>query len=300
MAAKDNKRLAEAVANVARGDPPILLDGATGTELERRGVPAGLPLWSSHALLDAPEVVGEIHRDYVQAGCQWITANTFRTQRHVLEKSGLGHEDERLTGFAIELAAAARPGGGVLGSAPPLEDCYRPDLVPADSVLAKAHGRHCRLLAEAGADGIWVETHNTVREAVAASVAAAETGLPFLVSFVCDPAGRLLSGETLEDGLQAVAPLRPVAVGVNCLPPSAVDACLSSLRAAGPPWFVAANLGPPASEGSFERANSVDPESFAGLAEGWLETGATLVGGCCGTTPAHLAAVASALSRSLA
>src|SRR5574342_1176370 len=93
---------------------PLLLDGATGTELNRRGVNTDLPLWSARALLEAPDVLGQIHLDYVRAGAELITANTFRTHRRSLARAGLGDEAERLTRLAVSLARdavrAAQPG----------------------------------------------------------------------------------------------------------------------------------------------------------------------------------------------
>ncbi|MCS5637780.1 MAG: homocysteine S-methyltransferase family protein, partial [Myxococcota bacterium] len=147
-------------ARLARG-PTLLLDGALGTELERRGCPAGLPLWSTHGLLEAPELVAEIHGDYARAGAEILTANTFRTQRRTLERSGasqgsLGPRDAELTQQAVDLA---RRGAGcvdrpiwVAGSAPPLEDCYRPDRVPEDRDLEREHSIHMENLANAGVD----------------------------------------------------------------------------------------------------------------------------------------------------
>ena len=147
----DRKELARAFRErLARG-PALLLDGALGTELERRGCPAGLPLWSTHALLEAPERVAEIHGDYAEAGAEILTANTFRTQRRTLQRAtasreNLGTRDAELTQLAVDLARTGaasvdRP-VWIAGSAPPLEDCYRPDRVPDDEALEREHSIH--------------------------------------------------------------------------------------------------------------------------------------------------------------
>jgi S-methylmethionine-dependent homocysteine/selenocysteine methylase len=292
---------AAALGRRLAGGPPLLLDGATGTELERRGVRSALPLWSALGLLEAPEVVLAIHRDYVAAGAEALTANTFRTQRRALARGGHGARAAELTRLAVGLArrAADEAGAGrrvfVLGSAPTLEDCYRPDLVPDAAALAREHEEHARNLVAAGADAILVETQNTVREAVAAVRAAREAGAAAWASFVCGEGARLLSGEPLAAALEAVAPLGPLAVGVNCLPPSAVPACLPALRAAGPPFSVYANLGEPDDATGFRRREDCSPAEFAGFARAWVAAGAAAVGGCCGTTPAHLRAVRGVL-----
>jgi S-methylmethionine-dependent homocysteine/selenocysteine methylase len=279
--------------------PPLLLDGATGTELERRGAKSTLPLWSAHALLHDPELVGRIHADYVAAGAELLTANTFRTQRRTLARGGLGERAGELTARAVELARQAAGGSdravAVLGSAPTLEDCFRPDLVPNSTSLEREHGEHAANLAAAGVDAILVETMNTIPEALAALRAARATGLPALVSFVCWRGPRLLSGETLHDALEALRPEAPAALLVNCLPPSNVAPCLSVLRAVGLPFGVYPNLGAPVDEGDRSRSEDCAPERFAAQAASWLEAGASLVGGCCGTTPAHLRAVAQGM-----
>jgi S-methylmethionine-dependent homocysteine/selenocysteine methylase len=272
-----------------------LLDGATGTELERRGVPSALPLWSAHALLTAPDVVREVHRDYARAGADALTANTFRTQARALAHAGLDARAGELTALAVRLAREGAHAGGredalVLGSASPLEDCYRPERVPDDASLAREHAAHARHLVRAGADAILVETMNSAREAEAALRAAREAGAPALVSFVCTPGARLLSGEPLADAIARVAPLAPLAVGVNCAPWSELAACLPTLRAAGLPFFAYGNLGAPRADGL--RTHDASPLELAAHAAAWIEAGAAAVGGCCGTTPAHVAALA--------
>lgn len=297
MAAKDNNRVASALALANRRDRPLLLDGATGTELERRGLDCSLPLWSTRALLDVPDAVQAVHAAYAEAGCRWITAATFRTQRRVLDRAGLGEWAGTLTRRAVDLARAGAPGRVLLGSAPPLEDCYRPDLSPDDPSLNREHAEHAAHLAAAGVDGILVETHPTIREARCAAAAARDVGLPAIVSFTCDDRGRLLSGESLSAALAEVRPMEPVAVGVNCLTPPAVRSCLPALGTTDLPVLISGNLGAPCSDGSFGRRDDCSPAEFADLGEEWVRAGATIVGGCCGTTPGHLRALADRMAE---
>jgi S-methylmethionine-dependent homocysteine/selenocysteine methylase len=278
-----------------------VLDGALGTELERRGVPTGLPLWSARALWEAPGAVREIHREAVRAGAEALTANTFRTQRRTLERGGRGAEAAALCALAIQLAreaaAGASPAAFVLGSIAPLEDCYRPDLVPEDDVLAREHAEHAAHLAAAGADALWIETMNTVREAAAAARAAGATGLPFVASFVCDGGARLLSGEPLAAALDAVAPAGPLAVAVNCVAPEALEPCLPVLAASGLPFGLYPNLGAPDPVRGFAPSDAVAPAAFGAAARRWIAAGAAFVGGCCGTRPDHVHALAEAAHR---
>lgn len=285
----------------ARRAPALVLDGAVGTELEARGFPAPLPLWSARALLERPALVAEIHRDYVAAGAELLTANSFRTHRRSLLAGGAGERAAELTALAVSLAreaARAAPRATfVLGSAAPLEDCFRPDLVPGDAALAREHAEHAEHLAAAGADAILVETMNCVREAAAAARAAAASGLPVLVSFVCGEPARLLSGEPLAAALDAVAAAAPLAVSVNCLPPAAAETCLATLAASGLPFGLYPNLGAPDPERAFARSADCTPAELGARAEGWLAAGACFVGGCCGTRPAHVRALAEAARR---
>ena len=284
----------------ALADGPLLFDGATGTELERRGLDCGLPLWSSRALLEAPEAVEAIHREYVAAGVDCLTANTFRTQAHVLRKAGLGSRALELSRLAVDLARRAaqdRPGVRVAGSAAPLEDCYRPDRVPPEDTLEREHGQHCDALAAGGADWILVETMGTVREARAAAKAAQSTGLPVLVSLIGAASGpRLLSGEPAEAAIEALIPLSPAALLVNCMPAGRVDPWLSVLRDSGLPFGISPNLGAPGADPAAARSDDLTPAAFAERAAGWAAAGARLIGGCCGTRPAHLRAAHAALS----
>ncbi len=273
-----------------------VLDGATGTELERRGVLCELPLWSAHALLAAPERVRAIHSDYARAGADALTANTFRTQAHALARAGLASRAEELTALAVRLARDGAQEAGasdtlVVGSAPPLEDCYRPALVPDDATLAREHAAHARNLVRAGVDAVLIETMNCAREAEAALRATREAGSNALVSFVCGADARLLSGEPLDEAVERIAPLGPLAVGVNCAPWSTLAACLPVLRASQRPFFAYANLGAPLARGT--HTHELAPRAFAAKAALWSEAGAGWLGGCCGTTPAHIAAIAA-------
>ena len=269
-----------------RSGDPLLLDSGMGTELERRGMRLDLPLWSARALLDRPDLVLEIHRDNVAAGADILTANTFRTQRRTLESAGMGSRAEELTRAAVSLArqAASEAGRPVLvaGSAAPLADCYRPDLVANRAVLEREHAAHAENLLAAGVDFVLVETMNTIREAQAAA-GAVSGRVPVAVSFVTNGRGFLLSGEPLEDAVRAVLPFRPFAAGVNCVPAHRVRGEVERIRAAAPEIAVAAYAN--------VLADPASPGEYAGLAAGWVHAGARIVGGCCGTTPAHVGAL---------
>lgn len=282
----------------ARLEPgrPLVLDGALGTELDRRGVRTYLPLWSALGLIERPEVVEQVHRDYAAAGADVLITNTFRTTRYTLEKGGRdGNEAVALNRLAVEVARAAADAGGrralVAGSIAPLEECYAPGLSPGASAYV-AHREQARQLADAGADFLMIETMPIVSEAEAAARAALETGLEVTVGFVLGDDGRILSGETLAQAVEALRDLPISGIVVNCSPAAVITDALRVLRnLTDMPIGGYANLGTVEATVGWTPDERIDGRAYAVRVEPWLEAGAMLVGGCCGTRPAHIAAV---------
>ncbi len=275
----------------------LLLDGATGTEIERRGLHTYLPLWSALGLMEQPDLVRAIHEDYARAGADILTANTFRTTARTLAHADRdpAHAAD-LTGLAVRLAREAAVASQrdilVAGSIAPLEDCYSPWLSPPDDVAYEEHLAHARNLAAAGVDFLMIETMPVIHEAVAAVRAARTTGLPVTASFVLGSDGRLLSGETLASAVQSVAPLGICAVLVNCSPPGTITEALQSLRKLTDlPIGGYANLGTVDDTVGWKADERISGSVYAAAAESWLQAGAQIIGGCCGTRPEHIAAL---------
>ncbi len=293
----------------------LVLDGAIGTELERRGIPAPLPLWSAGALITHSHVVEAIHRDYVEAGADIVVANTFRANLRTLRAAGRAEQGEALNRLAVELARRAvslpsedhRLETGATGrevwvaaSVGPVEDCYHPERVPDEPTLQSEHAQMMAWLKAADPDLIWIETMNTVREARAAAQASAAVGLPFAVSFVVQESGDLLSGEALEDAVAAVEPFDPLAIGVNCIPPRAVAELLRRLRrSTARPLSAYAHIGNPEPIRGWSYSQDLSPAEYVEYARQWLGEGAAIVGGCCGTTPPHIRALRALVRRAL-
>ena len=249
----------------------ILLDGALGTELGRRGVPTPLPLWSAQALLDASDVVGAIHEDYVRAGADIITANTFRVTPRALAKVGRAADAEQLLARAITLARGAveRASGGrevlIAGAMAPLEDCYRPDLAPEQGAAEREHAEQAVRLARLGVDLILIETMNSSAEAKAALRGAKPAGIPVLVSFLCRNGREVWNGEALADAVRAIEALKPDAILVNCVGPDTIAECLGEMaRATRLPIGCYPNAGEPdMAHGSWRFDPSWTPQRFA-------------------------------------
>lgn len=280
--------------------PVLLLDGATGSELHRRGIATPVPLWSTAALLTAPDAVLQLHREYVAAGAEVVTAATFRTKRRTLASAGRRESARDLTRLAVELARRAAP-RFVAGSIAPLEDCYEPRLVPSDPECEAEHAELARDLAEAGVDLLLVETMNTIREARSAALAAKATGLPVVVSFVCGSDDRLLSGETVTAAATSLLQVGVDALAINCTPTPTLTRPLAELLttvAGRLPCGAYGNIGHTDAIHGFTCTEELDADGYATRALGWVEQGARFVGGCCGTTPAHIARLRQALDTS--
>ncbi|MGK4580021.1 homocysteine S-methyltransferase family protein [Kitasatospora sp. HPMI-4] len=290
-------------------DRPVLLDGAKGTELQRLGVAVTDPWWTTAALLTEADRtrLAEIHRSYTRAGADLVTALTFRTNRRALQRAGAGEDRSReLVRTAVEVARSATDTADtpvLAASVTAVEDCYQPRLVPPDADLREEHGWLAARLAEAGVGLVLAETINSAREAVAVAAACTEQGLPVWVGFVCTSDGRLLSGESIGTAARQAAAAGAGAVLVNCSTPADTDAALEVLSADCPvPIGAYPNLE--------DRSDIADwvavdryvpvrfgPEEFAELmAERVRRYGLSVVGGCCGSTPAHIAALRSRLA----
>ena len=271
--------------------------------MERRGISTRLPLWSGQALLDAPERIRDIHKEYARAGADVLTAATFRTTPRTLGKLGLAAEADRLTTLAVALVregldeAETGREHWIAGSIAPLEDCYRPDLAPPPDEAEREHADQAARLRHAGADFILLETMNNISEAVAAARGVKRCGLPFWVSFIAGDPGEILSGEPLESAVDAVEAEGPEAILVNCTPIDRLGGCLEALaRSTRLPRGCYPNLGAPnLPDATWRFDDATTPERFASAASDWLRTGVQIIGGCCGTRPAHIASLRTAL-----
>jgi homocysteine S-methyltransferase len=272
-----------------------------GTELQRRGANTDLPLWSAEALVISPGLVRQVHEEYITAGVDIITANTFRTTRRSFLRTGLPDRSKQLTSIALGLARQAKEtflhrDVLVAGSMAPLEDCYRPELVPSRRALEEEHAELAGRLADGGADFLLLETIGTIREAEAACKAAAATGKEVVVSFLCNNAGDLYGGEPLQDAIVAVLPFGPTAFSINCVSPRVMQTGIAKIRAASPlPFGVYANVGRPGEEHGKVMVCDVSEEEYSLFALQWKQEGAAIIGGCCGTTPGYIRRLVEAL-----
>jgi S-methylmethionine-dependent homocysteine/selenocysteine methylase len=287
----------EELQNRLRHKEIVLMDGGMGTEILRRGVPTTLPLWSAEVLLTHPEVVQHIHEDSISAGAEIIITDTFRTTRWAFAKREMADKAHdmtvlacRLVHQAIEQVKPAHP-VYIAGSIAPLEDCYSPELTPSNAHLAQEHYAYARDLKAGGVDFLLLETMITVRETMAAIQAAKKLAMPFAVSFCTNPQTALLGGEPLENVLKEVEQYDPLFIGVNCVSPETATRTLQALRkiTRRPLSVYAQGDGIPDNDQGWQFSEKEGIEHYVTHAKSWLQEGAQIIGGCCGTSPAYIA-----------
>ncbi len=288
----------------------VLMDGGMGQELRRRNPNESTGLWSAQALIDVPELVKEVHEDFIRAGAKVITTNTYATVRSRLVEAGMGDDYEKLIALAGQLAVDAKEAQGqdvlIAGSLPPLNGSYRPDHVMDAKVLAPVYREHTERLAPF-VDFFICETMSTIEEAQVAATAAAEIGKPVWVAWTLadDESPLLRSGETLADAFAALSGLEVACVMANCCAPESITVAMPQLQAMNVPLFGGyANGFAGIPEGWSVKGQGADvlgqrednsAEDYARHVAKWIESGATVVGGCCEITPLHIARLAEIL-----
>jgi homocysteine S-methyltransferase len=289
--------------SIAAGDPydpamPTLIDGGMGSELEARGAAMDHEAWCGLANLEAPDLVREIHVDYIRAGADVIIANTFPTNRPALAAAGYGDRFEEANRAAVAAAMearaiAARPVtvAGSMSLWGPHEELPAAE-APSEEHVLEVYGEQAAVLADAGVDVIVLEMFDA--RWAAARRAARATGLPVWLG---------VWGRLGDDGNLETPTRRPLEEDLPELIGDGADAVLvmhapletvvPALAAIAKVWDGPRGAYPHA--GHFERPNwvfkDVAPSVLADEAEGWVRDGATFVGGCCGTRPEHIRAL---------
>lgn len=294
--------------NLKLPDRPILLDGGMGRELRSRGVNVSTAIWSTSGLIEAPDIVRQIHQDYISAGADIITTNSYGIIRSNLAQEGLEDRFEELNVLAGTLAGHARQKSEtsvmIAGSLPPLAGSYRPDLVGRVEDIEPLYREQAALLAPY-VDLFICETMSSAAEGRAAASAACQTGKPVWVAWTLheDQGGKLRSGETISAAVKVLIDLPVSGFLANCCAPESITNALPQLFETGVTYFGGyANTfqpippdwqldGDKQTDGFLDLRSDLDPASYAAYVTRWLQAGATVVGGCCGTGPAHIAKI---------
>lgn len=279
-----------------------ILDGSIGQELVHRLGQQPTPLWSTRVMLDRPDLVEGIHREYFQVGADIATLNTYPLLRNRLANNGIEDQFETLHNTAREIALRARSAAGrgrIASALGPLGASYRPDLAPS---VAEAAREYAEIVAfhDAEVDLHLIETASGLRLAEGALAGCVDATKPVWIAVsVSDEDGTLLrSGEPLAEVLPLVDRHAPDALLINCSTPEAVGQGLALIRDHGIRFGGYANGFTKISDAfkvvnqtvdALEARTDLGPDAYADFVETWVDMGATIIGGCCEVGPAHIA-----------
>ena len=275
----------------------LMLDGATGTELAKRGMPPGVApeAW----VLEHPEVIRAVHDAYFAAGSDLVYAPTFGGNPLKLAEFGLADRTEEINSGLVHICRANAGGKLVFGDVAPTGQLVEPYGELGFEECVNAYKRQIAALVAGGADGLAVETMMDVQEARAALIAAREVApeLPVIVTMTFEPGGRTLTGNPPEAALVTLQSLGADAFGCNgSTGPAEMAEIIRRLKPyADIPLVAKPNAGMPHLRDG-KTVFDLDAEEFSRQAAHLVEAGANIVGGCCGTTPEHIAALKRALA----
>lgn len=275
----------------------ILLDGATGSNLRKAGMPVGVcaELW----VYEHPEVITQLQAAYAEAGSRIVYAPTFSANRISLAGHGL---EDRLTELNAGLVAITRKAVNgrafVAGDITTTGRVLEPKGDMSYQALYDVYREQIKALADAGADLLVAETMITIDETLAALEAAQSVcDLPVMCSLTLESDGHLLYGGTAEEAVMTLQEMGACAVGLNCsVGPDQLESVVSAMKqVATVPVIAKPNAGMPRMDEHGVAHYSMDPETFAKSMKKLVWRGAGVIGGCCGTDPEYIRAVAKEL-----
>lgn len=285
-----------------------LLDGGMGQELLKRSSKDITPLWSTQVMIDEPDIVRDVHIDYIFAGARVITLNAYTMTPERLARDGQIEDFETLQVAAINAAISAREAAGIpevkiAGCLPPLVASYHAEVTPKYEAMLKSYSKIVAIQAP-HVDVFLCETMSSIAEAKAALVAAKESGLPVWVSLTIEDndQGLLRSGEALLDAVAMLDEFGADAKLLNCSKPEAILASWSKMKsdqgltgAYGNGFTSIDSLKPGGTVKSMQSRTDLGPAAYAEFAMEWVTNGAGLIGGCCEVGPAHIAELSKRL-----
>ncbi len=288
-------------------DEVVIIDGATGTELERNGVPMVQGAWCGASTLTHPEVLQAVHESHIAAGAQLIIANTYASSRHILEQAGYG-EDDFVTAnrAAIEIAIAGRDASAApqVVVAASISTTEQSGEVPPAGIERRNYEDQARIQADSGAEVLVLEMMRDIPRTLLAIEAAATVGLPLWVGLSCvmrngEPVMHM-GEEPLGDAIAAIADYPIEVLSIMHTETEDIDACLDSVQ---PMWD--GPLGVYAQTGKWIHPNwqfidVVSPAQYGKDCTRWVGRGVQVVGGCCGIGPEHISHLSEVLPGSIA
>ena len=273
-----------------------ILDGAMGSELIKRGLTLPRHIWSAEANIVNPNIVHKIHAEYIDAGVDYITTNTFRTTPRAYLKTGVSTEnaiqmarDSLLN--SVKLAQDASSGSvKIIASIAPLEDCYAPKLFPGPKLAVKEFRQLGKWLSSANVDILLLETMNSTAETEAGLIALQNIKRPIWVSFVLNSDCNLLSGDSFVDVLKMIKHYSVDCIMLNCNP---LDRTMIGVEILvdnwSDKWGVYPNLGVGEPSSSGHIIHYEEMVRFLDIMEKIIYKSPFILGACCGSSPEHIA-----------
>ena len=272
---------------------PLIMDGAMGTELMRRGIELPLPLWSSMSNIDQFDQVMNIHKDYIDAGSDILTTNTFRTTPRTFIKAGYSQNEseiisEQCCNMAIEAAkhAVKKENTLIAGSVAPLEDCYEPLHFPGKEIAKKEFQLIIDRIIRKGVDILLFETMGNYEEIESVLQVSNHVDIQRWLSIVLKNKNSILDGTELQKVVELANKNKIDMVLINCTPVNiileALDIFLGYRKGK---WGVYPNAGENMPTKGGEFVSKLDDESFCKAIQDYITLGASVVGSCCGSTP---------------
>jgi methionine synthase I (cobalamin-dependent) len=266
---------------------PLILDGAMGSMLQQKGFTADPDLWMSKLNITDPNIIFEIHKEYICAGADIITTNTFRTNPAAFEGAGYPF-DSKYVSEAVKIAKNASENSKVIvaGSNPPAEDCYQKERKISDKLLKTNHINHIDLLIDNGVNFILNETQSHFDEIKIICEHCSSNNIPYIVSFYFDKNLTIFSGEQINYIVEYAADHNPLSIGFNCITPILFQSVLRKIIPACS-WGFYLNCG----SGNPQDENikcSVDPIKYVKIVDEAMKYKPSFVGACCGSNPTHI------------
>mgnify|MGYP001249016907 CR=1 FL=1 len=274
---------------------PLVLDGAMGTELLRMGVELPLPLWSAVANEICSDKVYNIHREYINAGANVLTTNSFRSTPYAYKKAGFSRRDALLRSEmnlkkSVSLAKKAVSGTQLIaGSIAPIEDCYSPEIYPGGTQLKKTMELVVKWFCETEVDIILFETMGNAREISRILLAMENCDLPIWLSLILEDKNHLLDGTSLPEILEILSTSKVEILLLNC---NTIQLSLKAIHTIKRYWHrsrgVYPNLGikNPDINGKIEKI--ISNETWRYQVKEILFEKPDVIGACCGSTPEHI------------
>lgn len=275
-------------ALAARIKRPLILDGAVGSLLQRRLGIYDSPHWSSDFNISHPEEVLKLHKEYIAAGADIITTNTFRTNPAAYRRLAQKKAFKKNIVEAVNLAKEAVGGTPVLiaGSNAPAEDCYQTARNLSNEELIENHLKHITALMEAGCSFILNETQSHLDEIKIISEFCSKEDIPYVISVFITEEERLLSGEPLSEAIRLIENYNPLAIGVNCIFPKTFRKLVNK-EIFHYNWGYYLNCGSSNLTGRVIKCD-LSPRMYAEIVLSSLKYSPSFIGGCCGSSPSHI------------